>query len=181
MTETDFPSRWMPESARWLIANGKVEKAQMYMSKCAKINQTNESLSTLNKEVRVFFQLGYIKINTQLVFAWFIFFTTKTFRFKTLASIIVTDKKERTYSYLDLVRTPNMRKLACRTGLLWCVFFRITVPTWYFPDKFFFTASNQDTHCRPTGFVLPLHFTASALTLQVLASIYIWPSLLMQW
>lgn len=82
--------RWMPESARWLIANGKLEQAQMYLSKCAKINQTTESVGALNKE--------------------------------TLAGIIVTDKKDRTYSYLDLVRTPNMRKLACGTGLLWfCV------------------------------------------------------------
>ncbi|XP_051801932.1 solute carrier family 22 member 7-like [Acanthochromis polyacanthus] len=37
----------------------------------------------------------------------------------TLATIIVTDKRDRSYSYLDLVRTPEMRKLALRTGLLW--------------------------------------------------------------
>lgn len=42
----------MPESARWLIANGKVEQAQMYLSKCAKINKTNYSVGKLDKEVR---------------------------------------------------------------------------------------------------------------------------------
>ncbi|XP_069395192.1 solute carrier family 22 member 7-like isoform X2 [Paralichthys olivaceus] len=29
---------WIPESARWLLVNGKVEKAQFYLDKCAKFN-----------------------------------------------------------------------------------------------------------------------------------------------
>lgn len=31
--------RWTPESARWLLVNGQVEKAQLYLNKCAKINK----------------------------------------------------------------------------------------------------------------------------------------------
>ncbi|TKS68237.1 Solute carrier family 22 member 7 [Collichthys lucidus] len=82
--------RWMPESARWLIANGKLERAQMYLKKCAKMNQTEELIDTLKTE--------------------------------TLSTIVVTEKRNRTYSYLDLIRTPKMRKLALRTGILWfCV------------------------------------------------------------
>ncbi|XP_035515646.1 uncharacterized protein LOC118326710 [Morone saxatilis] len=82
--------RWMPESARWLIANGRLEQAQMYLKKCAKMNQTEELIDTLKTE--------------------------------TLSTIVVTEKKNRVYSYLDLIRTPKMRKLALRTGIVWfCV------------------------------------------------------------
>ncbi|XP_072241146.1 solute carrier family 22 member 7-like [Leuresthes tenuis] len=82
--------RWMPESARWLIANGKLEQAQIYLKKCAKMNQKEDLVHTLDKEI--------------------------------LSTIVVTDKKNRTYSYLDLIRTPKMRKLALRTGIVWfCV------------------------------------------------------------
>ncbi|XP_045903521.1 solute carrier family 22 member 7-like [Micropterus dolomieu] len=81
--------RWMPESARWLIANGKLEQAQMYLKKCAKMNQTEELIHTLKTET---------------------------------LSTIVTEKRDRAYSYLDLIRTPKMRKLALCTGILWfCV------------------------------------------------------------
>ncbi|KAL3066767.1 hypothetical protein OYC64_016670 [Pagothenia borchgrevinki] len=82
--------RWMPESARWLIANGRLKEAQMYLKRCAKMNRTEDSIQTLNIE--------------------------------TLATIVVTGKSDRTYSYLDLIRTPNIRKLALRTGVVWfCV------------------------------------------------------------
>lgn len=30
---------WLPESARWLLANGKVERAQFYLDKCASFNK----------------------------------------------------------------------------------------------------------------------------------------------
>ncbi|KAK9540429.1 hypothetical protein VZT92_002883 [Zoarces viviparus] len=42
--------RWMPESARWLIANGKLEQAQMYLKKCAKMNGRAELIDTLKIE-----------------------------------------------------------------------------------------------------------------------------------
>lgn len=42
----------MPESARWLIANGKLEQAQMYLKKCATMNGTEELIHTLKTEVR---------------------------------------------------------------------------------------------------------------------------------
>ncbi|XP_021436478.1 solute carrier family 22 member 7-like isoform X2 [Oncorhynchus mykiss] len=79
--------RWIPESARWLIANGKFEKANFYLQQCAQINQKQEFASKITPE--------------------------------TLSSIIVTERKDRTYSYLDLVRTPKMRRLALLTGIVW--------------------------------------------------------------
>lgn len=42
--------------------------------------------------------------------------------FQTLSTIVTTEKRDRTYSYLDLIRTPEMRKLALRTGILWSAF-----------------------------------------------------------
>ncbi|XP_059189465.1 solute carrier family 22 member 7-like [Centropristis striata] len=82
--------RWMPESARWLIANGKLEQAQLYLKKCAKMNRTEDLVHTLKTE--------------------------------TLSTIVVTEKRDRPYSYLDLIRTPKMRKLMLRTGAVWfCV------------------------------------------------------------
>uniref|UniRef100_A0A8C7RS62 Solute carrier family 22 member 6 n=1 Tax=Oncorhynchus mykiss TaxID=8022 RepID=A0A8C7RS62_ONCMY len=79
--------RWIPESARWLIANGKFEKANFYLQQCAQMNQKEEFGSKITPE--------------------------------TLSSIIVTERKDRTHSYLDLVRTPKMRRLALLTGIVW--------------------------------------------------------------
>ncbi|XP_051502983.1 solute carrier family 22 member 7 [Myxocyprinus asiaticus] len=81
---------WVPESARWLIANGKMEKACYYLHKCAVTNCREEVTSSITNE--------------------------------TLSSIFVTDREKRRYSYLDLVRTPKMRRLALLTGTIWfCV------------------------------------------------------------
>lgn len=43
--------RWLPESARWLLANGKVEKAKKFLAQCAKINRKSENVSKLDTEV----------------------------------------------------------------------------------------------------------------------------------
>ncbi|XP_052009344.1 solute carrier family 22 member 7-like [Xyrauchen texanus] len=81
---------WVPESARWLIANGKMEKAHYYLHKCAVMNCREEATSSLTNE--------------------------------NLSSIIVSDGEKKKYSYLDLVRTPKMRRLALLTGTIWfCV------------------------------------------------------------
>nr|XP_046258896.1 solute carrier family 22 member 7-like isoform X2 [Scatophagus argus] len=41
---------WIPESARWLLANGKVEKAQFYLDRCATCNKRQQQSNTLNLE-----------------------------------------------------------------------------------------------------------------------------------
>lgn len=33
-----YLKRWVPESARWLLAKGRVEEAQKYLTQCAKMN-----------------------------------------------------------------------------------------------------------------------------------------------
>lgn len=48
-----FVFRWLPESARWLLANGKAEEAKKYLAQCAKVNGKNEYTSTLDSEVQL--------------------------------------------------------------------------------------------------------------------------------
>uniref|UniRef100_A0AAV2LGP7 Uncharacterized protein n=1 Tax=Knipowitschia caucasica TaxID=637954 RepID=A0AAV2LGP7_KNICA len=42
--------RWLPESARWLMANGKTDEAYYYLKKCAEMNNRAKCLSTLTPE-----------------------------------------------------------------------------------------------------------------------------------
>ncbi|XP_055758738.1 solute carrier family 22 member 7-like [Salvelinus fontinalis] len=78
---------WLPESARWLIANGKVERAHLYLEKCARFNNRKD-------------------------------FTSKI-KLEHLSDVVGMDNHNKTYSYLDLVRTPKMRRLALLTGIVW--------------------------------------------------------------
>ncbi|XP_041641093.1 solute carrier family 22 member 7a [Cheilinus undulatus] len=78
---------WLPESARWLLANGRTEEAKKYLVQCAKINGKNEYTSKLDSE--------------------------------TLAKVTVSEVAEKTHSYLDLVRTPQLRKITLCSGLFW--------------------------------------------------------------
>uniref|UniRef100_A0A3B5A7W4 Solute carrier family 22 member 7-like n=1 Tax=Stegastes partitus TaxID=144197 RepID=A0A3B5A7W4_9TELE len=66
---------WVPESARWLLANGKVEEAQFYLDRCVSACA--------------------------------------------LANMNVQEKQGRSYSYLDLIRTPKLRWLTLQTGIIW--------------------------------------------------------------
>uniref|UniRef100_A0A8D3CS35 Solute carrier family 22 member 6 n=1 Tax=Scophthalmus maximus TaxID=52904 RepID=A0A8D3CS35_SCOMX len=78
---------WLPESARWLLANGRVEEAQKYLVQCAAMNGKKKNTSTLNTE--------------------------------TLAKVTVSEVAERNHSYLDLVKTPQLRKITLCSGLFW--------------------------------------------------------------
>ncbi|XP_060889875.1 solute carrier family 22 member 7a [Labrus mixtus] len=78
---------WLPESARWLLANGRIEEAKKYLVQCAKMNGKNEYTSKLDSE--------------------------------TLGKVTVSEVAEKTHSYLDLVRTPQLRKITLCSGLFW--------------------------------------------------------------
>lgn len=78
---------WVPESARWLISNGKVHSAHYYLSICAKVNQREKCMSDITPEV--------------------------------LTKVILVEDENRKYSYVDLVRTPRLRRLALFTGIVW--------------------------------------------------------------
>lgn len=79
---------WLPDSARWLISNGKVKKAHFYLSRCAKVNGREQFMADLKPEV--------------------------------LSKVILVEDENKKYSYLDLVRTPRMRRLAFLTATVWC-------------------------------------------------------------
>lgn len=91
--------RLLPESARWLISNGKVESAHIYLSECAKVNGREEFMADLKPEL--------------------------------LSKVILVEDENRKYSYLDLVRTPRMRKLSLLTGIVWfgvaCTYYGISL------------------------------------------------------
>ncbi|XP_067441994.1 solute carrier family 22 member 7a [Thunnus thynnus] len=78
---------WLPESARWLLANGRVEEAKKYLLQCAKMNGRKENTAKLDTE--------------------------------TLGKVTVSEVAEKTHSYLDLVKTPQLRKITLISGLFW--------------------------------------------------------------
>uniref|UniRef100_A0A8C6U796 Solute carrier family 22 member 7a n=1 Tax=Neogobius melanostomus TaxID=47308 RepID=A0A8C6U796_9GOBI len=73
---------WLPESARWLLVNGKPKEARRTLVRCAKINQRNQQSPKLDLEK----------------------FSPHT---------------QKTHSYLDLVKTPKLRKITLCSGLSW--------------------------------------------------------------
>ncbi|KAM9315239.1 solute carrier family 22 member 7-like [Pholidichthys leucotaenia] len=91
--------RWLPESARWLISNGKVHSAHFYLTKCAELNRRKEFMAELTPEM--------------------------------LSKVIVVENENRKYSYLDLWKTPRMRRLALLTGITWfgvaCTYYGISL------------------------------------------------------
>ncbi|XP_060896345.1 solute carrier family 22 member 7-like isoform X2 [Labrus mixtus] len=78
---------WVPESARWLLANGKVESAQFYLDKCASFNKRPKLSSKIKLDV--------------------------------LSSVEIQEKQEKNYTYLDLIKTPKMRLLSLKAGIVW--------------------------------------------------------------
>ncbi len=48
-----YLKRWIPESARWLLANGREEEAQKYLIQCAKMNGKHSSTHKLDTEVNI--------------------------------------------------------------------------------------------------------------------------------
>ncbi|XP_034544527.1 solute carrier family 22 member 7-like [Notolabrus celidotus] len=90
---------WLPESARWLISNGKVQRAHFYLNKCAQMNGREQFMADLKPEV--------------------------------LSEIILLENDKRKYSYLDLFRTPRMRRVALLTSTVWfgvaCTYYGISL------------------------------------------------------
>uniref|UniRef100_A0A3B4FN97 Solute carrier family 22 member 6 n=1 Tax=Pundamilia nyererei TaxID=303518 RepID=A0A3B4FN97_9CICH len=79
--------RWLPESARWLVAKGKTDAAHHYIMKCAKMNNRSKCMATITPA--------------------------------TLLECAETEHGAKKYTFVDLFRTPNIRKLAIYSGMLW--------------------------------------------------------------
>ncbi|XP_061535456.1 REST corepressor 3 isoform X1 [Phycodurus eques] len=76
---------WLPESARWLLANGRTIEARECLIRCAKMNGKNAS--RLQPEF--------------------------------LDKAAASDVASKTHSYLDLLKTPQLRKITLVSGLFW--------------------------------------------------------------
>ncbi|XP_044304637.1 solute carrier family 22 member 6-A-like isoform X1 [Varanus komodoensis] len=84
-----FYSWWFAESARWLVTAGKLDQAVKALKRVAALNGKREAANTLDMEVK----LGNMK--------------------EEMASM------KSSYSILDLVRTPTMRRISCCVSLVW--------------------------------------------------------------
>uniref|UniRef100_A0A671Q4H5 Solute carrier family 22 member 6 n=1 Tax=Sinocyclocheilus anshuiensis TaxID=1608454 RepID=A0A671Q4H5_9TELE len=84
---------WIPESARWLIANGKAETAYKYLQKCATFNKRRDFTSRVKLEVN---ELNFSKGLKHRSFCF-----------------------HQSYTYLDLFKTPQLRRLTLFTGIVW--------------------------------------------------------------
>ncbi|XP_042255253.1 solute carrier family 22 member 7-like [Thunnus maccoyii] len=82
-----FTWRWLPESARWLLANGKADTAHHYIVKCAEMNNRSKCMANITPEM--------------------------------LLESTETKTDGRKYTFLDLFRTPNTRKIAICSGIVW--------------------------------------------------------------
>ncbi|XP_063002408.1 solute carrier family 22 member 6-A-like isoform X2 [Elgaria multicarinata webbii] len=82
-------SWWFVESARWLVTAGKLDRAVKELKRVAKMNGKHEAAAELDTE----FLRSKMK--------------------EELASM------KSTYSILDLVRTPNMRRISCCVSFVW--------------------------------------------------------------
>lgn len=82
-----FAWRWLPESARWLLAKKNAEAAHHYIMKCADINNRSKCIATITP--------------------------------KMLMESAADDTRDKKYAVVDLFRTPNIRKLAICSGIVW--------------------------------------------------------------
>lgn len=108
-------SRWLPDSARWLMSNGKIQRAHYYLSQCAKINNKEQFMADLKPEVQIY----NVFITNQRSISQHFGQTLTLPSSQSLTKVIVVENENRKYSYLDLVRTPRMRRLALLTGIVW--------------------------------------------------------------
>ncbi|XP_040892510.1 solute carrier family 22 member 7-like [Toxotes jaculatrix] len=79
--------RWLPESARWLVAKGKADAAYHYIMECAKMNNRAKCMATITP--------------------------------RTLLESAETETGDKKYTVVDLFRTPQIRKLAICSGIVW--------------------------------------------------------------
>ncbi|KAK2817096.1 hypothetical protein Q5P01_025287 [Channa striata] len=79
--------RWLPESARWLLANGKADAAHHYIMMCAKMNDRTKFMDDVTPNV--------------------------------LLESTEAQSGDKKYSFVDLFRTTDIRKLAICSGTVW--------------------------------------------------------------
>lgn len=106
--------RWLPESARWLLANGKADAAHHYIMKCAEVNNRTKCLETVTPQVFI----SVICISGTVGKWWLedLFISSQT-----LLESVENQSTDKKYTFLDIVKTPNIRKLSICIGIIWWV------------------------------------------------------------
>uniref|UniRef100_A0A3Q1IR34 Solute carrier family 22 member 6 n=1 Tax=Anabas testudineus TaxID=64144 RepID=A0A3Q1IR34_ANATE len=79
--------RWLPESARWLLANGKADAAHHYIMVCAKMNNRAKYMDNITP--------------------------------RALLESAEAETEQKKYTFVDLFRTTNIRKLSICLGIVW--------------------------------------------------------------
>ncbi|XP_041789522.1 solute carrier family 22 member 7-like [Chelmon rostratus] len=79
--------RWLPESARWLLANGKADAAHHYIMKCAEMNNRAKCMAAVTP--------------------------------RALLESAQAETVNKKYTVLDLFKTPNIRRIAVCSGIVW--------------------------------------------------------------
>lgn len=119
-------ARWLPESARWLLANGKTQDAHRYIMKCAKMNNREEEVKNLTQEVH-FHRVCFFSITISSNDIWTRKQMTSLIVFRpSISQTLIDEPKEeknnganKNYTFIDIFRTPNIRKLSIYLGLVW--------------------------------------------------------------
>uniref|UniRef100_V9KP80 Solute carrier family 22 member 7 n=1 Tax=Callorhinchus milii TaxID=7868 RepID=V9KP80_CALMI len=96
---------WIPESARWLLANGKTRLAQTYLTRCARMNRRKDFAPKISCEVLEAIHHPAPRAQHE--------------KDRVLDKIITTDESCKQYSYWHLVKTPRMRRLTVCSGIVW--------------------------------------------------------------
>ncbi|XP_037055733.1 solute carrier family 22 member 7 isoform X2 [Peromyscus leucopus] len=78
---------WVPESARWLLTQGRVEEAQTYLFRCAALNGKPVGEDSLSQEA--------------------------------LNKVVAMEGGQQRPSYLDLFRTPRLRRISLCCMVVW--------------------------------------------------------------
>uniref|UniRef100_A0A3P8UIW9 Zmp:0000001102 n=1 Tax=Cynoglossus semilaevis TaxID=244447 RepID=A0A3P8UIW9_CYNSE len=99
---------WLPESARWLLVNGRVETAQFYLDRCAKVNKRTKV--SVNLEVSFRSTITPFRTIYQQSLTIFNLFSQ---------TLVDDENQDKNYTYLDLVKTPKIRKISLITGIVW--------------------------------------------------------------
>ncbi|NWY06110.1 S22A7 protein, partial [Nothoprocta ornata] len=89
-------ARWVPESARWLIANGKAKQAHRHLLRCARINGRKDF--TISTELELF---------------------PPSFHPPQALKRMTTEKAGHSHSYVSLFRTPVLRRISLCSGAVW--------------------------------------------------------------
>ncbi|KAH0622773.1 hypothetical protein JD844_025429 [Phrynosoma platyrhinos] len=152
-------SRWLPESARWLLTKKEVETAHSYLSTCAKVNGKQDFSSKITPEV---LRKSVSIEESRTYFYWHLFKTPKL-RKITLCSTFVWFGVSFTYYGISL----NIGGFSLDPYLTQLIFGAIEIP-----------AKLEHGHVRSAVAILGKGFSEAAFTTVFLYTAELYPTVL---